>query len=69
MRKILLFFAAIVSLHMTATEGALPGKFTINAEGDQVQFSKGNLQVQASTNTWYFAENQFETIEMVSRGS
>ena len=66
MRKIFTLFVAALCCAVTihATEGALPGKFTINAEGDQVQFSKGNLQVQASTNTWYFAENQFETIEM-----
>ena len=52
--------AAIVSLHMMATEGALPGKFTINAEGDKVQFSKGNLQYKPSTQTWRFAENQYD---------
>ena len=40
-------------------EGALPGLFTINADGDQVRFSMGNLQYQASTTTWRFAENQY----------
>ena len=42
--------------------GAISGKFTINADGDQVYFSQGNLQYQASTNTWRFAENQFDVI-------
>lgn len=28
----------------------------------QVYFSKGNLQYQASTNTWRFAENQYDHI-------
>ncbi len=40
--------------------GAISGKFTINANGDQVYFSQGNLQYQASTNTWRFAENQYD---------
>ena len=40
--------------------GAINGLFTINENGDQVYFSKGNLQYQASTNTWQFAENQWD---------
>ena len=36
--------------------------FTINSKGDQVFFSQGNLQYQASTNTWRFAENQYDAI-------
>lgn len=42
--------------------GAINGKFTINANGDQVYFSQGNLQFQASTNTWRFAENQWDYV-------
>ncbi len=42
--------------------GAINGLFTINANGDQVYFSKGNLQYQASTNTWRFAENQWDYV-------
>ena len=42
--------------------GAINGKFTINADGDQVCFSQGNLQYQASTNTWRFAENQYDYV-------
>jgi hypothetical protein len=42
--------------------GAISGKFTINANGDQVYFSQGNLQYQASTNTWRFAENQWNYV-------
>ena len=42
--------------------GAINGLFTINANGDQVYFSQGNLQYQASTNTWRFATNQYEYI-------
>lgn len=43
-------------------EGAINGLFTINEHGDKVYFSKGNLQYQASTNTWRFAENQWNYV-------
>ena len=36
--------------------------FTINADGDKVWFSQGNLQHQASTNTWRFAEQQYDYV-------
>ena len=39
----------------------IKGAFTI-ARGKQVYFSQGNLQYQASTNTWRFAENQYDII-------
>ena len=42
--------------------GAINGLFTINANGDQVYFSQGNLQYQASTNTWRFAEHQWDFV-------
>ena len=41
----------------TVPEGALAGKFTINADGDQVYFSKGNLQY---VGTWQFAPHQWD---------
>lgn len=63
MKKIFtLLTAALISASMWATEGALSGRFTINANGDQVVFSQGNLQYQASTQTWRFAENQYDYI-------
>lgn len=43
-------------------EGAINGLFTINERGDQVYFSQGNLQYQASTNTWRFAEHQWDYV-------
>ena len=46
----------------TIPEGALNGSFTINANGDQVYFSQGNLQYQASTNNWQFAEHQYDYV-------
>lgn len=39
--------------------GSINGVFSISAS-QQVYFSKGNLQYQASTNTWRFAENQYD---------
>lgn len=42
-------------------EGVLPGLFSVS-EGRQVHFSKGNLQYQASTGTWRFAEHQYDYV-------
>lgn len=39
--------------------GVLSGLFSV-ASGRQVRFSKGNLQYQASTNTWQFATHQYD---------
>lgn len=44
-----------------AKGGALVGRFSIG-EGKQVYFSQGNLQYRASSNTWRFAENQYDTL-------
>ena len=43
------------------TEGLLPGKFSV-AEGQKVQFSKGNLRYLPTTNEFEFAGNQFDYI-------
>ena len=40
-------------------EGAINGLFSISPT-QKVYFSKGNLQYQASTNTWRFAEHQWD---------
>lgn len=42
-------------------EGTLPGLFSVSAT-QQVRFSQGNLQYQASTDTWRFAENQYDYV-------
>ncbi len=41
--------------------GALPGVFSVS-DTKQVKFSQGNLQYQASTDTWRFAEHQYDYI-------
>ena len=43
------------------TEGSLSGIFTVG-NGKQVRFSQGNLQYQASTDTWRFAAHQYDCI-------
>ncbi len=55
-------FTNFIEMCDTVPTGAINGKFTINADGDQVYFSQGNLQYQASTNTWKFAENQYDYV-------
>lgn len=40
----------------------LNGKFTVNAQGAQVQFAPGNLQYVVSSQTWQFAKSQTEII-------
>lgn len=42
-------------------EGAIGGVYSVSAM-NKVYFSQGNLQYQASTNTWRFAEKQYYTI-------
>lgn len=44
-----------------APTGAINGLFSLG-NSQHIYFSKGNLQFQASTNTWRFAENQYEII-------
>jgi len=41
--------------------GKLPGLFSVSAD-KQVQFSQGNLQYNASTGVWRFAENQYDYV-------
>lgn len=66
MRK-LFFLCAVCActlngMAVNAPTGALSGLFKINDAGDQVWFSRGNLQYQASTNTFQFATNQYDAI-------
>lgn len=61
----------IITIHDTVCpylipEGALVGEFSVSAT-KKVRFSKGNLQYQASTGTWKFADNQYDTIGINNR--
>lgn len=50
----------------SVSNGRLMGKFSI-APGKQVQFAQGNLQYQASTDIWRFAEHQYEYIGEINK--
>lgn len=43
--------------------GKLPGVFSVS-DTKKVRFSQGNLQYQASTDTWRFAEHQYDRVYM-----
>ena len=49
------------SVQLAFATGAINGVFSVSSR-KKVQFSKGNLQYQASTKTWRFAENQWDVI-------
>ena len=42
-------------------DGAVKGQFSVS-ENNKVYFSKGNLQYQATSNTWRFAEHQWDFV-------
>jgi hypothetical protein len=48
--------------------GAINGLFSVS-DTKQIYFSKGNLQYKASTNTWRFAENQWDYVGDESHGN
>lgn len=48
--------------------GSLTGLFSVSAT-QQVQFSRGNLQYQASTSTWRFATEQYNIVDSASNHS
>ena len=57
-------FVFAVPPQINIPTGAINGKFTINADGDQVYFSQGNLQYigSAAEPYWKFAENQWDCL-------
>lgn len=54
-------FNTLESISEEPPIGAINGLFSISSD-KQVYFSQGNLQYQATTNTWQFAENQWDFI-------
>lgn len=56
-----LSFTTLSSSSSDIPVGAIAGLFSVSAT-EQVYFSQGNLQYQASTNTWRFAENQYDYV-------
>lgn len=53
--------SVVVNSEIVVPQGAVKGWFTINADGDHVYFSQGNLQYigSAATPYWKFADNQW----------
>ena len=63
MKKIIPFvIMALMSVQLWSTDGALNGRFSVDGNGSKVVFSSGNLQYQASTDTWRFAPNQYDVL-------
>ena len=52
---------SFTTLGVQGPEGTVGGLFSVS-DNRQVWFSKGSLQYQASTNTWRFAENQYDFV-------
>ena len=48
-------------INFQVENGILPGIFSVS-DSTTIHFSQGNLQYQASTNTWRFAEHQTDVI-------
>lgn len=49
----------VVIDELTSPQGALPGEFSINSNGDKVCFSKSNLLYNKSQSKWMFYDNQY----------
>ncbi len=54
-------FTPSTPVEVNKDNGVLPGKFSVSPT-KKVQFAMGNLQYQASTKKWRFAENQYDVI-------
>lgn len=61
-----LLFHEPVALESLIPEGAIVGLFSVAADR-QIVFSRGNLQYQASTDTWRFAPNQYDYLAHENR--
>ncbi|MBR6017717.1 MAG: hypothetical protein IK073_03755 [Paludibacteraceae bacterium] len=63
-----------VLAYPTSIRDQMPGMFcaatfTIDEQGHKVEFSPGNLQYQASTGLWRFAEHQWDYVGDATRGT
>ncbi|MBQ5532192.1 MAG: Ig-like domain-containing protein, partial [Bacteroidales bacterium] len=54
--------ASASACQVTVVRKRVEHYFTVNGQGGKVLFSPGNLQYQASTNTWRFAEHQYDYV-------
>ena len=58
---------SFTTLEQTWSNGISPATFSVS-EHSQVHFSQGNLQYRASTNTWKFAEYQWDYVGYANEG-
>ena len=58
---LLAFILVTVSVSAQNTSGAILAAFSVS-DSTKIYFSQGNLQYQASTNTWRFAEHQWDFV-------
>ena len=59
--EIIVFAAMVCSACDKDSDDIVSGAFSV-AKGKKVFFSQGNLQYQASTQTWRFAEHQYDIV-------
>ncbi|MBO7055721.1 MAG: hypothetical protein J6W37_10165, partial [Bacteroidales bacterium] len=57
----LLLPLAVAAQNVKIQDGAILAEFSVS-DSTKVYFSQGNLQYQASTNTWRFAEHQWDFV-------
>ena len=57
----LLLLSFVAQAQSPIKDGAILAEFSVS-DSTKVHFSQGNLQYQASTNTWRFAENQWDFV-------
>lgn len=61
-KKVLEVYSNGQLVYRKSTPTPTLGPFTINSNGDRIKFAPGNLQYQASTGLWRFAEHQYDYI-------
>ena len=61
-------YGELIDFSTQFIEGAIQANFSVSAT-KQVYFSNGNLQYQASTSTWRFAENQWDFVGAYDNGT
>ena len=64
----LLSLVALLATSLFAVEGALPGQFAVSY-GKVINFSQGNLEYCAATNTWRFAPRQYGVVGADGNGN
>ncbi|MCQ2309917.1 MAG: hypothetical protein MJZ78_08080 [Bacteroidales bacterium] len=59
----------VITGEVVIPDNVLAGEFTVDASETKVCFANGNVQYQASTKTWRFAEHQYDFVGNSSYGT